>query len=65
MSLRKSLGEIGENVAEEYLKKNKYKILERNYKKPRGEIDIIAKQDKKIIFFEVKTIYYIDDRSLN
>lgn len=52
----KLLGQIGERVAQEYLKKRGYKILERNYKKPWGEIDIIGQKDKKIIFFEVKTL---------
>ncbi len=37
-------------------KKERHKIIERNYKKPWGEIDIIAKKKGKIIFFEVKTL---------
>ena len=62
MPEEKTLGEIGESVASEYLKKAGYKILERNYRKPWGEIDIIAKKNKKIIFFEVKTIRLIKDK---
>lgn len=53
---KKSLGQIGEDVATEYLRKNGYKIIERNYKKPWGEIDVIAKKDNTIFFFEVKTL---------
>lgn len=45
----------GENVAVAFLKKNGYKILERNYRTKFGEIDIIAKKEKSIVFIEVKT----------
>ena len=48
-------GKLGEEKAIEFLKKNGYKILERNYKTKIGEIDIIAIKKKKIIFIEVKT----------
>ena len=47
-------GKINEDVATKFLKKNKYKILERNYKNNIGEIDIIAEQKKVIVFIEVK-----------
>lgn len=49
------LGKCGEDFACEYLKKNKYKILERNYKNKFGEIDIIASFKNAVVFFEVKT----------
>lgn len=51
----KIFGRAGEEAAAEYLKKKKYKILERNYKSSYGEIDIIAKFKKDIVFVEVKT----------
>lgn len=51
----KILGEYGENAAAEYLKNKKYKITERNYKNNFGEIDIIARHKKDIVFIEVKT----------
>jgi putative endonuclease len=52
-----NIGKIGENIACEYLSKNRYKIIERNFLKPWGEIDIIAKRnDGLLIFFEVKTM---------
>jgi putative endonuclease len=40
-------GRLGEEKAIEFLKKNGYKILERNYKTKIGEIDIIARKKKK------------------
>lgn len=49
------LGSWGEDLAIEYLLKNKYKILEKNYKNNYGEIDIVAKKKKIIVFIEVKT----------
>lgn len=48
------IGRYGESKACDFLKKNKYVILERNYKTKIGEIDIIAKQAGVIVFIEVK-----------
>ena len=50
-----SIGEAGEEYAVKFLKKKKYKILERNYRKRYGEIDIIAENKNYIVFVEVKT----------
>lgn len=50
------MGEIGENCACEYLKKNGFSVVERNYLKKWGEIDIVAKKGKKIHFVEVKSV---------
>ena len=41
-------GKCGENAAVKFLKKSGYKILERNYRKTYGEIDIIAKQKNEM-----------------
>ena len=49
------IGETGEKCAAEFLKKKRYKILERNYRKRYGEIDIIAENKNYIVFVEVKT----------
>lgn len=49
------LGNIGESLAESYLKNKNYEIIARNFKNKIGEIDIIAKQQETIIFVEVKT----------
>ena len=52
---KKLLGRNGEKLAEKYLKKQKYKILEKNYKTHLGEIDIIALDGNTVVFVEVKT----------
>lgn len=51
----KITGDKGEILAQNYLKKKKYRILERNYHSNTGEIDIIAQDKKQIVFVEVKT----------
>ncbi len=48
------IGQIGEAIAVEYLKKNKFKILEQNYSTRLGEIDVIAKYHGVVCFIEVK-----------
>ncbi len=48
-------GNIGEKVAEKHLKKQKYKILDRNYVCAFGEVDIIAKDKDYYVFVEVKS----------
>ena len=47
-------GKTSEDDAARYLRKNGYKILERNYRTNLGEIDIIAKEKGVIVFVEVK-----------
>jgi len=49
------LGQVGECVAEGYLKRRGYSILERNYRKPWGELDIVAKHKGLLHFVEVKS----------
>ena len=51
----KEFGNIGEDYIEKYLIKNRCEIVERNYYTRYGEIDIIAKNSKYILFVEVKT----------
>ena len=48
-------GALGEKLAARYLKEQGYKILKKNYKNKRGEIDIIAVDKNEIVFVEVKT----------
>ena len=51
----KNIGDIGENAAAKYLKRHFFRIVERNYRFHRDEIDIIAKNRKFLVFVEVKT----------
>lgn len=52
---KQKIGDIGENVAEKYLLRKGYKILDTNYRKKCGEIDIIAEKAGIMRFVEVKT----------
>lgn len=52
---RLGLGARGEEIAARYLRKRRFKILERNFTTPLGEIDIIARQGQTLAFIEVKT----------
>ena len=54
MKTTKVLGVKGEVLAKNYLLKHGYEIIEINYKNKIGEIDIIAKQGKTLVFVEVK-----------
>ncbi|OGR30182.1 MAG: YraN family protein [Desulfobacca sp. RBG_16_60_12] len=49
------MGDHGEDLAAAALKQQGYKILERNYVTPIGEIDLIARQGKTVVVVEVKT----------
>ena len=55
MSQSKEVARIGEEFAVQYLKDKGYQILERNYRLRSGEIDVIAKEGRQIVFVEVKT----------
>lgn len=49
-------GRIGEQIACIYLEKHGYFVIQRNYLKKYGEIDIIALKDGVVNFFEVKSV---------
>lgn len=55
MYQRHLIGQRGEQMATDYLIKHGYVILERNWFMRIGEVDIIARKDDVIYFFEVKT----------
>lgn len=48
-------GKLGEDIAADYLQQKGYKILVRNYRFSRVELDIIAEFENDIVFVEVKT----------
>ena len=55
-SEKQKIGEIGENIAVRFLMKHGLSILERNYTKKWGEIDIVAEKANKLYFVEVKSV---------
>jgi len=50
-----ALGDRGENLAARFLRDAGYKIIQRNFRCELGEVDIIARQQKTLVFVEVKT----------
>lgn len=60
---KRKLGDIGENIACSFLEGKGFKIIERNYLRKWGEIDIITKKSSVIHFIEVKSVSHatLDD----
>ncbi len=53
---RNWIGNYGERVAADWLRSRRCKVLARNFKGPRrGEVDIVARDGKLLLFVEVKT----------
>lgn len=52
----KEIGILGENMACKFLMKHDFNIIDRNYSKKWGEIDIIAQKNKVLHFIEVKSV---------
>ena len=63
---KRKIGDIGEELAARFLEKRGYKIVERNYLKKCGEIDIVAKNKDGLHFIEVKSLtvkpYFVPPR---
>jgi len=55
MAYHNELGKLGEQLAVDYLSRNGFSILERNFIYDKAELDIIAQKEKKVIVVEVKT----------
>jgi putative endonuclease len=57
MALHNDIGRIGEDIAEENLRELGFEILYRNFRRPYGEIDIVARESSGfLVFVEVKTV---------
>ncbi len=54
-SSSQKIGELGEDIACQFLMKHGFSVIERNYTKKWGEIDIIAGKGTKLYFIEVKS----------
>lgn len=65
----RKFGAAGEIIAEMHMKKNGYKIIQKNYRTPDGEIDLIAEKNDMLVFIEVKTRtnqqYGLPEESIN
>ncbi len=65
MNQKSQLGREGEDFACEYLVDKGFKIIDRNFRKPWGELDIVAiSPDKTLVFAEVKTMSGFNDGGL-
>jgi putative endonuclease len=56
---KRKIGDAGENVACRFLVKHGFEIVEQNYSKKWGEIDIVARKNEKLHFVEVKTVSHL------
>lgn len=57
------IGKAGEHAAANFLAEQGYRIIGKNYRRPFGEIDIIAERDKVAHFVEVKASLYFQNTS--
>ncbi|NOR27085.1 MAG: YraN family protein [Lutibacter sp.] len=55
MATHNDLGKKGEELAVDFLQKNKYKILDCNWRYKKAEVDIIALKNNTLVVIEVKT----------
>lgn len=58
MAIHNKVGELGESIASDFLRSKGLKIITKNYRKPYGEIDIVAHGNKTTRFIEVKSVSY-------
>jgi putative endonuclease len=55
-SATQMVGKVGEDIACRFLEQKGFTVIERNYTKPWGEIDVVTVKDNAVHFIEVKTI---------
>jgi len=60
---KRATGDIGEEVVCKYLKNKGFSVVERNYLRKWGEIDIIAQKAEKLYFIEVKSVSRESDKA--
>lgn len=53
---RQRIGFIGEELAARFLSRNGYRLLQKNFRKKRGEIDLVVEKEGCLVFVEVKTM---------
>lgn len=53
---KRQLGDLGEDIACKYLERKGFRIVERNYLRKWGEIDIVAEKANLLSFVEVKSV---------
>jgi putative endonuclease len=53
---KRRLGDMGENIACEFLKKHGFEVIERNYLRKWGELDVVARKKGVVHFVEVKSV---------
>ncbi len=58
----KEIGDYGERIAANYLRRHGYTVKERNFRHGKAELDIVAANWKEIAFVEVKTRTYHRDQ---
>ena len=62
MAKHNEVGRIGEDIAIDFLREKGFKVVSRNYRKPYGEIDIIARDTDDVLrFVEVKSVSWETD----
>ena len=54
MDKRKQTGRQGEAIAATYLQNKGYEIIERNWRCPTGELDLVARAGDRLVFVEVR-----------
>jgi putative endonuclease len=55
IDLRRRHGELGERIAEQHLEHRGFTVVARNFRTRYGELDLIAADDRSLVFCEVKT----------
>jgi len=69
MDQRASTGQEGEKLANQFLRKNGYRILDERFRTQFGELDIVARKARVIAFVEVRSVSgemgYLPEESIN